>query len=122
MSEKYIKVKIRGTKKQITVRALIDSGCTISVIDSKLVKQLGLPKYRSASGINIEGKKSKGYLTSALLTLNGGTFTPTFVALPTVPDKVVLGVDFLQQYDIKIDWGKEKISIPDIYKKRRFRV
>lgn len=122
MGEKKISVILKGTKGQVKLNALLDSGATLSVVSKAIADKIGMENYGVDYGEDIQGKKVKGINSTAKVKIAGGWIAADFVILEQVPDKVILGVDFIQKADLKIDWKTEKISIPDIYKRKRFRI
>ena len=122
MGEKKIAIILKGAKRQISLKALLDSGATVSVVSKKIADKIGMENYGVGRGEDIQGKSVNGINSVAKVKIAGGWIAADFVILPSVPDKVILGVDFIQKADIKIDWKNETINTPKIYKRKRFRI
>jgi predicted aspartyl protease len=122
MSEQRINIVLKGAKGEVRVSALLDSGATVSVVDKAIADRIGMEDYGVSDGEDIQGQNVEGVRSIASVKIAGGRIATDFIILPVVPDKVILGVDFIQKADLKIDWGTEKVTIPKIYKRKRFRI
>ena len=124
MGEFWHKVMIRGTKSHYNGKGLFDSGSSYSYIDRALAKRLGSPydidpasgkitKYAPETIPKINAK------TAVLQVKIGNRFVAfNFGIMDNLSEKIILGLDFLQQFDINVDFKKKKLIIPDRYKKR----
>ena len=122
MSEQKILIILKGVKGQVRVKALLDSGASVSVVSKSIASRIGMGNYGSGDGFDIQGKNVKGINSVARVGVAGGWIASDFVILPVVPDGVILGVDFIQKADLVIDWKRETVDIPKIYKRKRFRI
>ena len=100
---------------QLKVRALLDSGSSVSLIVADLVKKGCYEIYRnyfkqlvSATGNNLE------VMGKVLLPiLIGGTQTNhEFTVVSSLVTPLILGKDFLSAHKIRLDFGKELIECP----------
>lgn len=122
MSFKSQHITLMG-KKNIRVKALIDTGADYSYMKKSLAKKLGIllmPTQYYRAGV----EKRKGW--KALVSIKiGNSIVPTSVIV--VPDKdidkpLVIGVNLLQQRGVELDFRTEKIKLANMYKIRRHRL
>lgn len=122
MSEQRVSIVLKGAKGEVKVSALLDSGASLSVVDKAIADRIGMEDFGLSDGEDIHGHNVQGIYSVASVKIAGGRIATDFIILPNVPDRVILGVDFIQRADLKIDWGTEKVTIPKIYKRKRFRI
>jgi predicted aspartyl protease len=122
MSEQRIPIILKGAKGEHRVNALLDSGASISVVSKSIANKIGMEDYGIDSGEDIRGQNVSGIRSVAIVKIAGGSIASDFIIFPNVPDGVILGVDFIQKADLKIDWKTEKVTIPKIYKRTKFRI
>jgi predicted aspartyl protease len=122
MSEQRIPIILKGFKSEHKIKALLDSGASISVVSKSIADKIGMKDYGLSDGEDIQGHNVEGIISVARVGIAGGWIASDFVILPNVPDGVILGVDFIQKADLKIDWKNEKVTIPKIYQRKRFRI
>ena len=99
-----------GNKKK-SVKALLDSGADISVINEKLAKSLGLDKYphelRQYRGIN--NKVHFGKVIYTGVVIDGREFGCKFFILKH--KGVLIGNDLLQHSAINLDFKKHTAKV-----------
>jgi predicted aspartyl protease len=124
MGEKKQSLTIIG-RYNIRVDALLDSGASTSYIDINLAKKLGYPifenkKYKVTLG---DGSEIYGYKVAIVIKIRNRIKPIMAIAIP-VPEKLVIGHDFMQDNDIIIDYQKEKIRFSNRMPKtnRRLRI
>jgi predicted aspartyl protease len=122
MSEQRIPIVLKGVKGQVRVSALLDSGATLSVVSKAVADRIGMEDYGMNYGEDIQGNEVGGIHSVARVKIAGGWIASDFIIFPNVPDKVILGVDFIQKADLNINWKTEKVTIPNIYKRTKFRI
>lgn len=112
MGEIYQSLKIRG-KKTIRLNALIDTGATVSVIKEKHAKRAQLPRTRST--YVFFGGTIKVPATEAVMfvRIRDGE-VPASVCIvkdKAIDENLVLGMDFLQNEDVVIDYRIDKVRM-----------
>ena len=100
------------------VRALVDSGATRSFIGSENLKMLGRLGVRPVAGRGlVQVTNSRVELVSqeitAPLRLKGRTKELCMRVLPTLPVDVALGLDFLKDFGILVDYEDRRWSFKD---------
>jgi len=97
--------------KNVRVNALLDSGASTSYIDINLAKNLGYKIFKNRKHTITLGDGSTivGYDVPIVIKVRGRIKPLMTVAIP-VPEKLVLGHDFMQNNDIIIDYTKEKFK------------
>ena len=101
-----IKVRICGKP----CLALIDSGAVVSLIKPEIAQGF-ITEYNEVSLVDIQDNKIP-VLGKATLPIDFGTdivVPHSFVVVNTDSFKaeILLGIDFLREYSVKIDWGNE---------------
>lgn len=114
MSEQRIPIILKGFKNEYKINALLDSGASISIVSKSIADRIGMNDYGTEDGEDIQGKNVRGIHSAAIVKIAGGSIAS--------PDGVILGVDFIQKADLKINWKTEKVTIPKIYKRSKFRI
>jgi len=96
MGISYIKAKVKGKKKTgITVKFLIDSGATYTLLPEKVWKELGLKPKREVKIILADGTEITRKVSECYIELpQGDGHTP--VILGEKGDEAVLGVVTLE--------------------------
>jgi len=123
MGEIKQSVVVVGVKKSQRVLALMDSGASTSYIDIKFATKLGIPIYNNYHIITLgNGDKIRGYESYFPIIVRGRKKPISAIVIP-VPEKLVLGHDFMQDNDIILDFNKEKFKfsnkIPRINRRLR---
>ena len=105
-SRPVLDIIINGHK----LRCLFDSGAEISAINSSAAATANvkaytpnkpLPSLQGANGLLIHSSK----VATPSFTINNVAYTHTFRIIPNLNVDVILGVDFIKQYDVDIRGG-----------------
>lgn len=110
--ETVVEVEIAGKK----VKALIDSGCTISAIDSEYVKERALPLQPLKQSIpvrNADGTMNEGgaIVASCEVEMKIDDHIETVRLMVTkLTTPIFLGHDWLQKHNPTIDWTNGNVS------------
>lgn len=94
-------IKRRGHSEVTTCRALVDTGADLCVISEKLRRHLSLPQTRTLStnrtGHIADADVVEAAVEAAGMTLNGG-----FLVAELTRYDVILGLDFLQHFELEM--------------------
>ena len=96
---------------------LLDTGCAKTMVDRKLADQLGLPRLgeKTVTGMLASARMSVVHVNSlsvAGATVPGGDiFSSDYPATVTSKVRGVLGEDFLQNFDLLIDYRHQSIRL-----------
>jgi len=122
MGEIKRKVTLIGNKGRVRTQALIDSGATNSAISLKLANKVGLPKLSSVKVQMADGRFIKGNETTALIIIQRSKLSIKLIIFKKMIDNLIIGQDFIQNHDIKIDFRNDIMVIPQRFRKRRLRL
>eukprot|EP01053_Blabericola_migrator_P003441 Blabericola_migrator_1__3440@NODE_2013_length_3419_cov_14_040274_g1279_i0_p1_GENE_NODE_2013_length_3419_cov_14_040274_g1279_i0NODE_2013_length_3419_cov_14_040274_g1279_i0_p1_ORF_typecomplete_len609_score70_48RVP_2/PF08284_11/2_3e10gagasp_proteas/PF13975_6/1_1e08Asp_protease/PF09668_10/3_5e08Asp_protease_2/PF13650_6/8e08RVP/PF00077_20/1_3e07Peptidase_A2B/PF12384_8/2_9e06DUF1758/PF05585_12/1_5e05Zn_protease/PF05618_11/7_6e03Zn_protease/PF05618_11/8_1e03Zn_protease/PF05618_11/0_11_NODE_2013_length_ len=95
---------------QIPVRALIDSGAQISIIDSKLLQDLGSETHGERWVQGVGGPPVRGRRTSIWVEVPPVRRLVEVTALDDVKEGLILGVPFLRETKATISWATDKLG------------
>uniref|UniRef100_A0A803TQ72 Gypsy retrotransposon integrase-like protein 1 n=1 Tax=Anolis carolinensis TaxID=28377 RepID=A0A803TQ72_ANOCA len=103
------------------MRAILDSGCTKSIIKPEVALGMGLAKVKLRSPITfvqMDGSEMKGglckYRTEQILLRVGDHWEAIqFIIAPTARYKLVLGLDWLKRHNPMVKWREGDISFTD---------
>ena len=102
-----------NTNNKLMLDFLIDTGSDVSIISPQVCSQLGLTDKLQSSNkeiLNVNGEPIKclgyGVLT---LTLKGHELPLTVMVLDVV-ENAILGINFLQNYGIILDYGNSTLQ------------
>jgi len=122
MGEKRQYLYVVGKTKE-RVNALLDSGANTSYIDVKLANKLKIPLYRQEKVEMGNGEVVYGHRVVFEVEIEN-KIKPIRAIAMNIPEKLVIGHDFMQDNDVIIDYVNEKIRfskrIPN--KNRRFKL
>ena len=102
----------RGEKR---VECLFDTGASSSFIRPELVSILGLPTTDLVKPLRIrlgKGSAKVSRLTAVMIRLNRATLADTAYVLPGLTEEYVLGSEFLERYDIRLDPKRRSLLLP----------
>jgi hypothetical protein len=121
MGEMYQSVVLFG-KKNIRVKAFLDSGASTTYINDELIDELGYTKIKREYVELGNGKRIVGYKVPIGLIVRGRIKSIMATAI-SMPDKLILGHDFFQDNDVVLDYGKDKFRfskrIPKVNRRLR---
>ena len=108
MGHIYQKVRLRG-EKTATVRMLVDTGATYSVIPPQLARALGIKKPRRSVRVRLaDGRQIRLGADLAVVKIDGRE-APTTVLVGDV-DEPILGVETLEALGLVVDSAKKRLS------------
>lgn len=109
MSEKRQFVTILS-KKNVRVKALLDSGASANYINIDLAKKLGYSQFMWGSAMVTlgDGRKIRGYYVPLAIKIGGRLKGMMSLAIPT-NERLIIGHPFMQDDDVILDFSKEKI-------------
>ena len=102
--------------KGVQVACLLDTGCALSVINSKLLEKLGLYgkpllkcKVRIFKTANGQTFTAKGVICLPI-NIKGRQFRVLFHVLDNLSHPVILGADFCRKHQVRIDFATSKVE------------
>jgi len=108
MGHIYQNVRLRG-EKTATVRMLVDTGATYSVIPPRLARTLGIKRPRRSVSVRLaNGRRIRLGADLAIVKINGRE-APTTILVGKV-DEPILGVEALGALGLVVDPGKKRLS------------
>lgn len=112
-----VQVETLDTKKRRQVKALLDSGCTISCIDRDYCKSEGMtmvPLEESVQATNADGSVNNGGLITHYvelrMTIKEHKEKWRFLVTSLGKTRLYLGHDWLTKHNPSINWVKEQIK------------
>ena len=108
MGHIYQRVRLRG-EKTATVRMLVDTGATFSVIPPRLARALGIAKPRRFVRVRLtDGRRVRLGADLAVVQIDGRE-APTTILIGKV-DEPILGVEALEALGLVVDPGRKRLS------------
>lgn len=111
----YKTVPVRGDKGRQTLRVLMDTGASHTIIRAAIARKLATPA-PLARTIRAHFAKGGGRIKETVnlsLRINGQeVFTPAFV-LESLSEELVIGAEFFQRYKVVLDPEREEIRFTD---------
>ena len=108
MGHIYQKVRLRG-EKTATVRMLVDTGATYSVIPPQFARALGIKKPRRSVRVRLaDGRQIRLGADLAVVKIDGRE-APTTVLVGDV-DEPILGAEALEALGLVVDPAKKRLS------------
>jgi len=112
-----VQVRLFGTKRQVTINAMIDSGATKDFIDKGFCSKCNIRTTRAKTTREVylaDGQPSAmGPIThTAKVPMDIGSHRElaTFQVAKRPNHEVILGMSWLKQHSPRIDWGQGKIN------------
>jgi len=108
MGHIYQNARLRG-EKTATVRMLVDTGATYSVIPPRVAHALGIKRPRRSVRVRLaDGRSVRSGADLAIVKIDGRE-APTTILVGKV-DEPILGVDALEALGLVVDPGKKRLS------------
>jgi len=111
----YKKLPVKGNKRGQTLRVLMDTGASHTVIRADIAHKLATPA-PLARTIDAHFASGRGKIKETVnlsLRINGEeVFTPAFV-LEDLSEELVIGAEFFQRYKVVLDPDREEIRFTD---------
>jgi len=106
-----------GRRRKKEVECLFDAGASSSFIRPELVRELDLPTTNLLRSVRIRlGKGSTrcrvSQLAATMIRLNGVALPDTAYVMPGLTEEYVLGSEFLERYDIRLDPKRRRLLLP----------
>ena len=118
------KLLLKGSKGEIEIDAIFDSGATYSFIKKEHAEKLEilatLPELMEF-GTAKEGEKlvAKQHI-GIFFYMNGDQFLDNFIVIEDLSDDVIIGTSTMQRWRMKLDFEKEDVIYdPKVTKLRR---
>src|ERR1700731_4052039 len=112
-----VHLEMLTTCQWVGVKALIDSGCTNSLIDLEWLKSLGLEPallQKPIIMVNVDGSQNQEgiikYGIDLLLVVGDHWERVHFLLGKSKSHKVILGHDWLKWHNSVVDWGEGKVD------------
>jgi predicted aspartyl protease len=109
------KLPFVGRRRKREVECLFDTGASLSFIRPELVRELELPTANLLRPLRIrlgKGSTRVSRLAAVMIRLNGVTLADTAYVMPGLSEEYVLGADFLERYDIRLDPKRRRLLLP----------
>lgn len=107
------KIKLKGSKGEVQLIALFDSGATYSCIQEELAKKLEiftpLPGMRKFETAKNEVELKAEHAVRLDFYLNDDRFSDEFMVIAGLSDKVIIGAKTLQSWRMKLDFEHDEI-------------
>ena len=104
-----------GRRRKKEVECLFDTGASSSFIRPELVRELELPTANLLRPLRIplgKGSTRVSRLAAVMIRLNGVTLADTAYVMPGLSEEYVLGSEFLERYDIRLDPKRRRLLLP----------
>ena len=111
-----------GRRRRKTIEILFDTGASSSFIRPELVREVGIPTTHLLKPVRIrlgKGSTQVSRIAAVMIRLNGATLADTAYVMPGLTEDYVLGAEFLERYDIRLDPKRRRLLLPS---KRRLSV
>jgi len=104
-----------GRRRKREVECLFDTEASSSFIRPELVRELELPTANLLRPLRIrlgKGSTRVSKLAAVMIRLNGVTLADTAYLMPGLSEEYVLGSDFRERYDIRLDPKRRRLLLP----------
>lgn len=109
------KLSFVGRRQQRQVDCLFDTGASSSFIRPELIRTLGIPTVSLLRPLRIrlgKGSTRVSQLAAVMIRLNGVTLADAAYVMPGLTEEYVLGAEFLERYDIRLDPKRRRLLLP----------
>jgi len=109
------RLSLVGRRQKRQVECLFDTGASSSFIRPELARTLGLPTLNLLRPLRIrlgKGTTRVSQLAAVMIRLNGVTLADAAYVMPDLTEEYVLGVEFLERYDIRLDPKRRRLLLP----------
>ena len=109
------KLSFLGRRRKKEVECLFDTGASLSFIRPELVRELDLPTTNLLRSVRIrlgKGSTRVSQLAATMIRLNGVALPDTAYVMPGLTEEYVLGSEFLERYDIRLDPKRRRLLLP----------
>lgn len=111
----YKQVLVKGNKGERTLRVLMDTGASHTVIRADIARRLATsaPLARTMDASFAKGRGRIKETVNLSLQINGqDVFTPAFV-LENLSEELIIGSEFFQRYKVTLDPEREEVRFTD---------
>lgn len=111
----YKTLPVKGNKGKRTLRVLMDTGASHTVIRADIAQKLATsaPLAKAVRADFAYGRGKINEMVSLLLRINGQeVVTPAFV-LKGLSEDLIIGAEFFQRYKVVLDPEKEELRFTD---------
>jgi len=112
-----VQIRLQGTKRQVTINAMIDSGATDNFIDKGFCSKYNISTTQAKTTREVylaDGQRSAmGPIThtaKGLMDIGSDRELATFQVAKLPNHEVILGMSWLKQHSAQIDRGQGKIT------------
>ena len=111
----YKKVLVKGNKSKRTLRVLMDTGASSTVIRSDIARKLGTPAplARKILAEFASGKGEVKEMISLSLQIDGHEVVTPALLRDDLSEELLIGAEFFQRYKILLDPEREDIRFTD---------
>ncbi|MBM4442242.1 MAG: retroviral-like aspartic protease family protein [Candidatus Rokubacteria bacterium] len=105
MGDVYVRIGIANPStgaKSKPIRALADTGATLTILPARLLEKLGIEPSGTANFEMADGRMTTRRVGNAMVTINGES-APSRVVFGRLGDSVLLGVTVLEQLGLAVD-------------------
>ena len=106
---------VLGRRRQRQVECLFDTGASTSFVRPALVRSLGLSTADLPKPLRIrlgKGSTQVSQVAAVMIRLNGVTLADSAYVMPGLTEEYVLGAEFLERYDIRLDARRHRLLLP----------
>jgi len=111
----YKKVLVKGNKSKRTLRVLMDTGASYTVVRAAIAHKLCTPAplARSIAGQFAKGRGVIKETVNLALRLDGHEVMTPALVLVDLSEELIVGAEFFQRYKILLDPEREDIRFTD---------
>lgn len=109
------RLSLVGPRRRTEAQCLVDTGASSSFIRPELVQRIGLSTARLPRPLRIRlgrGSRRVSELAPIMIRLNGATLADAAYVMPGLTEEYVLGAEFLERYDIRVDPKRRRLLLP----------
>ena len=108
MGHIHQEVRVRA-ERAMTIRMLVDTGTTFSVVPRRLARALGIKRPRRSVGVRLaDGRRVRLGADVAIIRINGREAPATLLVGDV--DEPILGVEALEALGLVVDPRKKRLS------------
>ena len=111
----YKQVLVKGNKGERTLRVLMDTGASSTVIRADIAHKLGTPAplARTILAEFASGKGEVKEMVSLSLQIDGHEVVTPALLLENLSEELLIGAEFFQRYKVLLDPEREDIRFTD---------
>ena len=111
----YKRIPVKGNKRTRTLRVLMDTGASHTVIRADIARQLATPAplARRVLARFARGKGEIKEMVSLSLRIDGHDVVTPALVLSRLSEELVIGAEFFQRYKVVLDPEREQVHFTD---------